>query len=48
MEYRRIDDLGRVVIPKSIRFNLDITEGGHVENLHRKWAGDNRERAGRG
>lgn len=28
---RRIDDLGRVVIPKNIRLDMDITEGDPLE-----------------
>ena len=32
---RRIDDLGRVVIPKEIRRTMRIREGDPLENLHR-------------
>ena len=32
---RRIDDLGRVVIPKEIRRTLRIREGGSFRNFYR-------------
>ena len=37
---RRIDDLGRVVIPKEIRRTLRIREGRPAGNLHRPGRGN--------
>ena len=34
---RRIDDLGRVVIPKEIRLNLHIREGYPSKITKKKW-----------
>ncbi len=31
---RRVDDLGRIVIPKEIRRTLRIREGAHIQHLH--------------
>jgi stage V sporulation protein T len=41
---RRIDDLGRVVIPKEIRRTLRIREGDPLEIFCRQgWRGDSKE-----